>query len=178
MAGSKSCPDRARWQQLLDGALPDEEIQALNTHLESCVLCQHALDQLTGGQESWANVAQELIGAVERSGGSGRYVSIVTGCRHAATPSPASSAGTGGSSRRDSSSSMHRTLGSGGRRAVGPEGRGRGPPRTPRRPSAQQRPASPAHPVEPRDELLHVGAGGEEAGAGMDQEMEELGKEG
>lgn len=55
-----NCPDAARWKQLLDGALPENEQAELSAHLESCERCQQTVERLTAGHDSWEGAAREL----------------------------------------------------------------------------------------------------------------------
>lgn len=56
------CPDRARLKDLLDGALPSSEQEALLAHLESCPACQRVMEELAAGRDTWAGVARQLGG--------------------------------------------------------------------------------------------------------------------
>jgi eukaryotic-like serine/threonine-protein kinase len=60
MAHSTSCPDSAELKELLDGTLPEKEQAELNSHLETCPFCQHSLEGLVAGKESWSGAAQQL----------------------------------------------------------------------------------------------------------------------
>src|SRR5262249_51830407 len=46
-----SCPDRARWQALLDGSLAESQQAELSSHLDTCLDCRQTLEHLaTGGK--------------------------------------------------------------------------------------------------------------------------------
>jgi WD40 repeat protein len=57
-----SCPEPARWEELLRGALPAEEQSTLTAHLETCPTCQHTVERLAGGTEAWSRAARHLGG--------------------------------------------------------------------------------------------------------------------
>jgi serine/threonine protein kinase len=63
MTAHDSCPDLARWKQLLEGSLPEPEQLALHAHLEACPQCQQVLESLTAGGATWAAAAQHLAEA-------------------------------------------------------------------------------------------------------------------
>jgi serine/threonine protein kinase len=54
------CPDRTHWQELLDGALPDDRQGVLAAHLDSCLSCRQTLEELTGGNDTVASTARRL----------------------------------------------------------------------------------------------------------------------
>jgi anti-sigma factor RsiW len=60
MTETASCPDPARWEELLTAELPPEEQSALNTHLETCPNCQQTLERLAAGSETWSGAARHL----------------------------------------------------------------------------------------------------------------------
>src|SRR5438105_8322605 len=55
-----TCPDRTRLKELLDGSLPEAEQADLNRHLDGCEPCQHTLEELAAGKETWSGVAEQL----------------------------------------------------------------------------------------------------------------------
>jgi tetratricopeptide (TPR) repeat protein len=55
-----SCPDAARWKELLDGSLTDAEVPAFNAHLETCAICQRTLEGLAACSAAWAGVRRHL----------------------------------------------------------------------------------------------------------------------
>jgi WD40 repeat protein len=55
-----SCPDPARWEELLSAELPPEKQFALGAHLESCPSCQQTLERLAAGSETWSGAARHL----------------------------------------------------------------------------------------------------------------------
>ncbi len=60
MTRNQSCPEPARWLQLLQNVLSAEEQEELQTHLEGCERCQQGLEQLAAESGSWADVAEHL----------------------------------------------------------------------------------------------------------------------
>ena len=62
-----SCPDPARWEELLSAELPPEEQTALGAHLETCPNCQQTLERLAAGSETWSGAARHL-GEMGRGG--------------------------------------------------------------------------------------------------------------
>src|SRR5262245_12866352 len=60
MTQQLSCPDPARWRELLDGTLPQNEQAELDRHLEACVRCQQALEGLVADTPSWSGAARHL----------------------------------------------------------------------------------------------------------------------
>src|SRR5262245_18041079 len=60
---SINCPDRTKLKDLLEGVLPQAELAAVNDHLETCESCQHAMEGLVAGKESWAGAAEQLAEA-------------------------------------------------------------------------------------------------------------------
>jgi serine/threonine protein kinase len=54
------CPDRAHWQELLDGLLPDDRQGVLAAHLDACPSCRQTLDELAGGNETVGLTARRL----------------------------------------------------------------------------------------------------------------------
>jgi len=63
MAERTDCPDPGRWQQFLHGSVPEQEMTQLDHHLESCELCQRALEGLVADQASWSDMARHLSNA-------------------------------------------------------------------------------------------------------------------
>jgi serine/threonine protein kinase len=63
MNSSPNCPGIESLKGLLDGTLPSNDQATLNTHLESCEVCQRTLEGLVAGRESWSGVADQLAGA-------------------------------------------------------------------------------------------------------------------
>jgi hypothetical protein len=55
-----TCPDSALLKGLLDGALAADEQADLSAHLEGCPRCQHTLEDLAAGKETWVEAAQKL----------------------------------------------------------------------------------------------------------------------
>src|SRR5260221_14192466 len=55
-----SCPDPVQLRKLVDGSAAPDEQAALALHLDGCAQCQAALDQMTGGRDSWGDVAKQL----------------------------------------------------------------------------------------------------------------------
>jgi serine/threonine protein kinase/WD40 repeat protein len=55
-----TCPDRIELKDLLDGTLPDDRQAELQDHLESCFVCQAALEGLAAGKETWCGAAEKL----------------------------------------------------------------------------------------------------------------------
>jgi serine/threonine-protein kinase len=51
MAAALDCPEMASWRALFDDALPPEERERYERHLESCPACQERLDQEELGEE-------------------------------------------------------------------------------------------------------------------------------
>jgi serine/threonine-protein kinase len=60
MNPTTSCPDSAKLKELLDGTLHGNEAAELNSHLETCPSCQHSLEGLVAGNESWSGAAEQL----------------------------------------------------------------------------------------------------------------------
>jgi serine/threonine-protein kinase len=60
MAALLRCPDPHRLQGLLDGTLPEAEQAAVSGHLETCTVCQQALEGLVAGRSSWEGAARRL----------------------------------------------------------------------------------------------------------------------
>src|SRR5436190_19835832 len=54
MAKADNCPDLAKLRLLLNELLPPPEQEQLALHLDCCEKCQHALDGLAAGQDSWS----------------------------------------------------------------------------------------------------------------------------
>src|SRR5579883_2730756 len=59
-AAMPSCPPVSRLKDLLAERLPPEEQAQLNRHLERCPACQHRLEGLVAGKESWSDLAKRL----------------------------------------------------------------------------------------------------------------------
>lgn len=57
---SASCPDPARWRQLLGGGLPGDEHTRLAAHLDTCPGCRHVLEELAGGDGPYAEAVRGL----------------------------------------------------------------------------------------------------------------------
>jgi WD40 repeat protein/multidrug efflux pump subunit AcrA (membrane-fusion protein)/protein involved in polysaccharide export with SLBB domain/anti-sigma factor RsiW len=55
-----SCPDPAKLKALLDGTLPGSEEAQLQSHVDTCPSCQHSLESLVAGKESWSGAAEQL----------------------------------------------------------------------------------------------------------------------
>src|SRR5438105_1048472 len=60
MTPQPSCPNPARWNELLTGTLADAEQAVLSEHLETCEACQRTLQGLAAGGPSWAGAARHL----------------------------------------------------------------------------------------------------------------------
>jgi WD40 repeat protein/serine/threonine protein kinase len=60
MTANVSCPEPARWEELLEGALPEAEQSALGSHLETCGRCQQTLEGLAAGGAAWGAAARHL----------------------------------------------------------------------------------------------------------------------
>src|SRR6516162_5980827 len=54
------CPDRAYWQELLDGVLPDDRQGVLAAHLDACLSCRQTLEELAGGSDTVGRTARRL----------------------------------------------------------------------------------------------------------------------
>jgi tRNA A-37 threonylcarbamoyl transferase component Bud32 len=54
------CPDRTHWQELLDGALPDDRQGVLAAHLDACLSCRQTLEELAGGSDTLGLTARRL----------------------------------------------------------------------------------------------------------------------
>src|SRR6266568_5124582 len=59
------CPDEGELRKLIDGGASPDEQAALTEHLDSCADCRAALDRLSAGRESWADVRRQLADAPE-----------------------------------------------------------------------------------------------------------------
>jgi serine/threonine-protein kinase len=55
-----TCPDPDRLQKLLDGSLSPADQSELSGHLDTCVNCQHTLEELATGTAPWADRARLL----------------------------------------------------------------------------------------------------------------------
>src|ERR1041384_7637470 len=55
-----SCPDRASWQQLVDGTLPEAQQADLTAHLDSCAACRSVVDGLSTVGDSMVGMAGHL----------------------------------------------------------------------------------------------------------------------
>ncbi len=55
-----ACPPVSRLKDLLSENLSQEEQARLNRHLEGCPACQHRLEGLVAGKESWSGLAKRL----------------------------------------------------------------------------------------------------------------------
>jgi serine/threonine protein kinase len=53
-----TCPDREQLSQLLQERLPPAQQTEIQAHLETCALCQQALDRLAAGGPTWERAAQ------------------------------------------------------------------------------------------------------------------------
>jgi serine/threonine protein kinase len=62
------CPDRTHWQELLDGALPDDRQGVLEAHLDSCVSCRQTLEELAGGSDTVWLTARRLDQTTTQAG--------------------------------------------------------------------------------------------------------------
>src|SRR5258706_8355416 len=60
MSNSTSCPDPAELRKLLDGSATSDEQATLARHIDGCANGQAALERLSSGQGSWADVARQL----------------------------------------------------------------------------------------------------------------------
>jgi serine/threonine protein kinase/WD40 repeat protein len=60
MTPSTACPDRSQLQRLIEASLPDDVQEPLLTHLEDCLACRQALEDLAADGASWAGVARHL----------------------------------------------------------------------------------------------------------------------
>jgi hypothetical protein len=60
MTSQISCPEASELRELLDGTLAEPRKSELSGHLESCADCQHRLEGLVAGRESWTGVASQL----------------------------------------------------------------------------------------------------------------------
>ncbi len=60
MSSPQSCPEPARWQQLLAGELPPEAQATLSGHLDTCLNCQRALEGLASGDKPLTAVARAV----------------------------------------------------------------------------------------------------------------------
>src|SRR5262245_49592342 len=58
----ESCTEPTRLKALLDGTLPEHEQTELQRHLETCAHCQHTLEGLVAGQDSWSHLPRRLAG--------------------------------------------------------------------------------------------------------------------
>lgn len=54
------CPPIGRLKALLSDRLPVRDHTRLTAHLEACTACQHRVEGLTAGQESWPGIARNL----------------------------------------------------------------------------------------------------------------------
>src|SRR5262249_28572297 len=54
------CPSPARLKDYLEGRVPDHEQPELARHLEVCARCQHRMEGLVAGKESWSGMARQL----------------------------------------------------------------------------------------------------------------------
>jgi serine/threonine protein kinase len=54
------CPDRAHWQELLDGVLPDDRQGVMAAHLDSCLSCRATLDELAGARDTLGLTARRV----------------------------------------------------------------------------------------------------------------------
>jgi eukaryotic-like serine/threonine-protein kinase len=54
------CPTRDQLQAIVDGSVCDTELSDLTRHLDDCVLCQQALQDLAAGDEHWPAVAAQI----------------------------------------------------------------------------------------------------------------------
>jgi uncharacterized protein (TIGR03067 family) len=55
-----SCPDRASWQQLVDGSLPEGQQAELTAHLDTCAACRSVVDGLSTVGDSMVRLAGHL----------------------------------------------------------------------------------------------------------------------
>ncbi|HEV3142381.1 MAG TPA: hypothetical protein VGZ47_00690, partial [Gemmataceae bacterium] len=60
MSTSTSCPNPAELRKLLDANLTPEEQARLPQHVDACPQCQAALERMSAGKESWADIAKHL----------------------------------------------------------------------------------------------------------------------
>src|SRR5581483_171665 len=58
MIQSTTCPDTIRLRDLLDGMLPDADLERLTRHLDDCPDCRQRLETLAVGGAVPANVRQ------------------------------------------------------------------------------------------------------------------------
>jgi hypothetical protein len=54
------CPDPQSWQALVDGGLPAEQRQGLESHLQACAACQQLLDRSPGCAETLRVLGRQL----------------------------------------------------------------------------------------------------------------------
>ena len=57
-----SCPTTEQLQALLDESLPPDQHAPLQNHLDGCAVCQHVLETLVAGSESWDAAVSYLQG--------------------------------------------------------------------------------------------------------------------
>ncbi len=57
---SMLCPPEIELKALLDGSLPEPKTNALSQHLENCIRCREAIDQLAAGEDWPEQVAKHL----------------------------------------------------------------------------------------------------------------------
>jgi hypothetical protein len=60
VSASLECPDRACWQALVRDALPPDQRERCERHLESCATCQNLLDQAEEGDDTLEELAQQV----------------------------------------------------------------------------------------------------------------------
>jgi hypothetical protein len=68
MSANAACPEPARWQELLEGTVPDADQAPLAGHLETCGPCQQTLERLAAGRVGWGAVARHLRAAPTAEG--------------------------------------------------------------------------------------------------------------
>src|SRR5438105_2208320 len=65
MSQVSTCPDSIQLKDLLDGNLPEQQQLEINQHLENCPACQHNLESLAAGKETWSGAAAKLSDSAE-----------------------------------------------------------------------------------------------------------------
>ncbi|HEX4589837.1 MAG TPA: zf-HC2 domain-containing protein, partial [Gemmataceae bacterium] len=58
MSAAAECPEFARWPALVEDALPPEERERYERHLEDCPVCQDRLDRCDDREETWRQLAR------------------------------------------------------------------------------------------------------------------------
>jgi eukaryotic-like serine/threonine-protein kinase len=60
MIEHRTCPGAARWKELLEGTLPEDEQAPFQEHLEACADCQHTLEEVAAASTAWLKAAHHL----------------------------------------------------------------------------------------------------------------------